>query len=585
MDYTSRKITLIEQNEIRLNSGMDEAAFGKTKFDTIVTQYGLIASMDSNTDENIHFSFDKWNFSEVKAYPATDSTNNTPQVFYCGSNPFSKKAAVLSDFFRKNDNSEERFYACLFVCAVMTQAAKENIEIPQNGAEGIIVDLESKKLLFLPQDLFGFAANGCSNKESAFFHRNWINQTLDGLPFLCFERAVIAYTMLTGTFPYSAEDPIEHNSDILDRKFIPIELLVPELSSELAQEINRALKLNSNAVLIPGKKKSGKTSEDLTPTPDFPLQLLRDSKEIAEKAFNATDKNSGNSKEVEAYIKHQDAQINRKRFLRRNKSKFLVSAIGAVILTIICINTVKTHGEEYTSKGLTSEQTITAFFQGVNAKDIPLLENITQNRAPKQFVSSVSQIYVISKQRQHYNQDNGFVNPARYFLLVNNSAADRKTGIYGTTGLLIDGKIPEKEIPLKQKNQHPVEITDENGLAITKGSTVKHNVDFYLFHSEGTDNDDNGIIIEKFLSEFTLTFKNGRWIISDITAEQIPENLDSFKFKQELFKSIQENDGDCIKAAAELKAKYKWIPEPAEIEAERELIRQEFEDTVSYLLK
>ena len=255
---------LIENGKIKLSSGLDEIKFGKTKFSSIISQQGMLFDGEN---------FTPWTFDEVKSFEVSENDNKI--VFYCGNSVFSDKAKTLLDYFEDGDR-EKMFTAAFEVCKALTKAAVEKNSIPIIGAGGIIVDIsqEKAKILFLPQTLFINSCAGLSAKDKANLLGCWINETLTDLPAICFLRATIAYTMLTGQFPFPQVDVTERNADILDKKFLPLEMRLPNVPPKLAKEINEALWLTSTRVQLPGKKQTGKASDELTPVADFSLDLL-----------------------------------------------------------------------------------------------------------------------------------------------------------------------------------------------------------------------------------------------------------------------------------------------------------------------
>ena len=98
-----KNIVLINDNEIRLNSLMDEVSFGKTNYDSIITQQGIIAS-GRFLNNKFDFSLSSWNFSDVKSFETEDSDKRF--VFYCGNADFiTNKTKCLSDFFENASTS------------------------------------------------------------------------------------------------------------------------------------------------------------------------------------------------------------------------------------------------------------------------------------------------------------------------------------------------------------------------------------------------------------------------------------------------------------------------------------------------
>ena len=542
----------IENGELRLNSNLDEYTFGKTGHDSILSQEGLI--FDGK-------NFRQWSFEEVKSYDA--EKNGSPQrlVFYCAKNPLGDGAKTLAQYYE--EGGEACLSAVKAVCTALPSAAKNDNELPAVGAGGIMID--GDHVLFAPEALFNYAANTLPAEETVAQHAGFINETISGMPALCFERAAIIYRLLTKRLPFPATDSIARNADILDRNFLPIEYCVNGIDSGLALAIDKALKLNSTAVNVPGKRKKGKASEDLRPDPDFPLEKLDDAFKLSENTTSDKDF----EEKVAAYLKTQNSKINTKRHLKRNATTLTVIAGIILVIIIITINTIKTRGDDYTSIGLTSTQTIRAFMNGVNEKDTILLGDFGDGKAASNFSDSVSHIYVMHKQRLAYANDNGFGYPANWLFYITNEAKYHSSGIYGVTNLKIDGKAESLAVELKKKNQKPAPLEKEGNVTLENGSTSVHKVEYYHLYTEGEDVD---YIVEKVISTMTLTFKKNRWVITDIDFNSTNLKVDCDAFKKDYFAALEKSGGEVIPAVDSLRAKYPWLPEKDAMQREKEQI-------------
>ena len=566
-----KNVVSIIDGELRLSSGLGEYAFGKTHFSEIVTRQGLLAVCDSEPDNPLHFSFQSWCFEDIKSFDVEGEEE--PVVFYCAKNPFSDKAATLYELFERcgketaTKNEKDNMYlASLAVCTILTQAANEEIDIPLNGGGGILVDgLDGKlKLLFLPHDLFKYSLAGLSAVEQSDLHNCWVNPSLTGLPAICFARASTAYKMLTGRFAYPAADSLTRNADILDRKFLPLELSVNGINQTLAAAVNKGLKLNSNSVIIPGKKPKGKKSEDLLPEKAFPLDLLKTANEDI--SSNLSD--SDFEEKVKSYQKFQASRVSTKRTIRRNTTAIIASLIAILGIAITVKNTWKGYLDDYTTKGLTSTQTIQAFFKGLNNLDIPMIQTFTKGSSTNKYVDAIGNVYVISKQRQTSGGDSGFLKPSKFFIVVTDSSKLANAALYGVTQIKIDGKASDEYIDLKKNKEKPEPVSQEQGVTIQKGDLSVHKVEYYTLHTEGTNND---IFVTKNADTFTLKFMKGKWFIIDIETTEQEVNLNSDIFKGEYFNRLIANNGDVVKSVKELSLTYEFLPSEKEMTIEKKL--------------
>lgn len=552
-----KELITISDGELRLTSNLDEYSFGKTNYDSIVTQEGLL--FDGK-------NFTSWTFSDVKSFEDPDRKERI--VFYCGKNPLSSQAKTLAAFYKQDD--EESLQAVKAVCQAYQIAAKSKLEFPIMGAGGILVDLSKNetKILFLPQGLYKNTVSGLSASDYYEEEGAWINQTIYNLPAICFERAVFVYKLLTGSFPYANIDQIERNADILDQNFLPLEMAIDGIDLQLAKEVNKALKLNSNVVNIPGKKKKGKNSEDLKPNPDFPMELLDQAWKLS-KEQKAKTKNTDFEEKAQAYMKRKKSQITTKRRIRRNTAKIGVGVALAIVLATLISNTIKTNQGQYYTKGLTSTQTIQAFFMGINAKDVTMISNFVKGKKPQNYVDMVSQIYVLSKQRKIYDKDNGFASPENWLLFSTNAEKYDMSGLYGVTQLKIDGKAYPINVKVYKKNQKPEAVTQEGDILLKDKDQSVRKVEYYLLHSEG---ENFNIVVEKITDIFTLTYKKDRWIITDISSSSESVRVKPLVFKNDYLNQLILTNGDVIKAVDQLRLSYDWLPGKTELEMEKELM-------------
>lgn len=558
----------IENNELRLNTNLNEYTFGKTAHDAVLNQEGVL--FDGK-------NFRQWTFEEVKSYNAPKNGITEALVFYCMKDPFgtdSKEAKTLAEFLEQGGTSA--LNATLAVCAALTAAAKNGNTIPLVGAGGIMV--AGDKVLFVPESLFTFATNTLSAADSLNLHRGFLNNTLSGLPAICFERAALIYRLLANTLPFTQTDEIARNADILDQNFLPLELCVDGLDQDFTKAVNNALKLNSNIVAVPGKRVKGKTSEELRPEPDFPLEKLKKAFELSQsQAENGTTKEF--EEKVAAYKKSHNSRLKTKRGFRRNATTIGVIAAIALVIVIVSINSIKSRATDYTSIGLTSTQTIRAYMNAVNEKDTAILTDFGSGKTPGNFGDMVSRVFVMHKQRQAYG-DNGFAYPSNWLFYITDEARYARSGIYGITNLKIDGKPESLKIELKKRNEKPAPLTKEGNITLENGLTSVHNIEYYLIYTEGEETD---FLTDKVNAVITLTFKKNRWVITDIQLESRNLNTDCIQFKADYFAELKKTDGEVIPAVDALRSKYEWLPEPDAMQREKDRIDYELAHPYSIL--
>lgn len=546
------RLITINNEELRLNSFLTENAYGKTNYEQVLSQCGVYFDGEH---------FEDWSFSDIKALDMEGYADR--YVHYIGKNPLSDKAEVLTQAIESEDK-EHSFKAGLIICKAITTALEKRETLPVNGAGGILVDISTDSALFLPGELFKYAASALSPADYAANHNLWINPTLIEMPALCFERANLSYKMITGNFPFDNMDLTERNADILDGKFIPVELAGAGVEKDLAKVINNSLYLNANVIADPSKKFHGKTFEELKPRADFPLELL-------EKWFSKDKTESEAEKnirlqQIETFEKNLYPKIKTKRFLRRNVAKIATIAAIAVILAFLMGNYIITRQKELSSLGLTSTQTVEAFFMGVNDKDTSLLDNIADGKSVNGYIDTISQLYVIGKQRQAYFKVGGLSSMARWLFEVDSPEVGQKAGLYSACDVRIDGKPVNLDVQLFAKKDRPKPITEEGGIQLVKNSQSVHKVEYYLAYTDGENND---IQLSFIKSIFTLTYKGKRWIITSMETNEENLEFNSDEFKNSYYERLKANDYDVLKSVKQLRFNYSWLPSDKMMEAEK----------------
>lgn len=555
----------IENNEVRLNSRMEELSFSKTNYDAIVTQKGLLAVAKNNEQGNLDFNFSDWTFDDIKSFNIEGQKN--PIVFYCGKNPLSNKAQTLLECSKGKDFLKVGYA----LVSLLTQAALNKVPVPLIGAGGILVDTTENEIsfLFMPEDLFKYSAAGLPEAQYSELHAHWLNSTLYDLPALCFMRGVIAYKMVTGKMPYTAVNQLERNADFLDSKFLPVEYCCKNLDKELERNINKALKLNANIVNIPGKKKKGKASEDLTPTAEFPLEALfsftQHPQDSAMSEEEIAEKNA-------AYLKKQEAQISLKRKIRRNKTAIIVSVIAVIGVIIVIRSTIKSNLENYTSKGLTSVETIEGYFKAVNQKDSVTLDIFTKGGNTNGYNDAVSNIFVVGKMQQQYTGGKGFLSPGKWAVEAENNASFDRLSVYGVTGLEIDGTPVEINPDIAQKLDNPPAITYDNNKAVANGDVVQHKLKYYLLYTDGEENEISVTIRE---GSVELTFVKDRWRISNFNLTETPVAYEYQNFVVQMINALTQSGNKIEPVLETLRTEYPWLPDAVDVEVARYEIEDE----------
>ena len=191
----------------------------------------------------------------------------------------------------------------------------------------------------------------------------------------------------------------------------------------------------------------------------------------------------------------------------------------------------------------------------MNSLDTVFSATITKGRKATRYADIISQIYVVSKNRQAYDKDEGFLNPAAYFLFTTEQKNYGKSGVFGVTNLKINGKESNMDIVPYKRNQKPDAVKAENGTEIYDKQEKAVRADYYQLHTEGPD-----IIVDRHNDVIILQFDGDSWYITDFEQEVTEIDVDEEALLERYFALLEQTEGSKPEAIALLKEEYEWLP-------------------------
>ena len=549
---------IIDNDKINLCSNLEESAFGKTNYFTLINEKGFVYDSSSQ--------FTPWSFEGVNTKA---SSNDKTYVYYCGTNPLSENTKTLNEYFSlSKENKDELYNAVKLVTKAFTDSLNSEVTLPQVGGEGILVDLSLNKVLFLPQSIFKYSTNVLSDEEYYYKETAWLNGTITDKAAICYERALIIYKLLTNSFPYKTIDEEKRNADILDKNFLPLDVIYPSMDEKFTKSINKALMLNSTTVSVPGKKKTGVESSALTIHPEFDFDAL-DKAWNEKKSSNLSDEEL--SKKVDEYLANKKAKVEASRKLRRNRTAFIIAGIVAIGIIIMVISSVKRQNARYTTMGLESTDIIQNFFYGVNNKSLEVLQAISNGNAPDKYVGKITEVFLTEKQITGFTKESPFFYPEQWMFTITNNERFNIAKVFGITNLTIDGELEETHNTLYRRDQNPIPVTKDNGEEYAQGETITHTVQYYLIQ---TVLENQNVQVEKINEVHTLTYKNGKWLLTDIKSKATDVDVDTEQFKTDYFASLTKYNQDVIAASDSIRDKYPWLPSTESLIIEQSMMIQ-----------
>jgi hypothetical protein len=554
-------------DDILLDSGLDEYAFGKTNLSSLINDTGFYAEPDSTLTETTRFSFHEWKFDTIRTY----GDGADARVFFCGhffsGTPLSSLFEAASPATADEKTRYNAACAAFAVCRALNQAVIDQLPLPVNGAGGIIcssVD-ERVQLLFLPPGLFDQV---CACRGSSFYAAEqgcWCSKVLSAYDISSsFTQAVIAYRALTGHLPYGAEDETIRNSDISDKNYLRLEHKINGIDSTLTAAVDNALELP--AVFLQKKKKAA-----ISAVPVLPAVSLRKELGLCGRAGTLTAvihpdalPEAEFQTKVTSYYKMKEKKVKASRKLRRNTALISGILVAAALVIVIVLGQHSENGTKPTSFGLTSSETVETFYKGIHTQDIELMDCVSKGKSASRYSDSVSQIYVIGKTRSMYTARDGIITPENWLFYQSRTTQKIKYGVYGITCFDLDGQPDRLQIivPLRKTEKKPV--TKEGGIILSNRCTAVHTAVYYMVH---TEDEENNFYVEKHTDKVTLTYTAHRWFITNITADVVDIPVDNIKFRSALLTAFSVSASDPVTAVEKLKPEYVWLPRTTEMQA------------------
>ena len=258
----NRPLVFAENKTLFLDTSMTQTAFTKSRMADRLDENGWLAE---KTDGGWKFS--PWTFSGTRQNECNDenlspAARRAMETILFEGPAFSGrtlKALFDLDFSKELGETEISFvtYAAGRVCSVLEEAAKQKIDVSNIGAGGIFVSADYSRIIFLPRELFGISMECAGKQDAAEYNGFFINPQLKDSAAINYTQSVIAYRMLTGTYPFTQTDSMQRSWDITDHNYVPLKNMVWALDEKLSFFVDNALQRKSK-IISHGKKKGEK---------------------------------------------------------------------------------------------------------------------------------------------------------------------------------------------------------------------------------------------------------------------------------------------------------------------------------------
>ncbi|MDR3146062.1 MAG: hypothetical protein LBU21_07275 [Treponema sp.] len=225
----------------------------------------------------------------------------------------------------------------------------------------------------------------------------WVHPDLSGGEASAFTAAALAYRLFCGTAPFEVRDEETIHEDIREGNYMPPRLRAPGLRDDIAAFISENLSytVNRKRGRIPQGGEALQDPERILGAPGsagFGACVRSPDDETLKKI----------ALEREQYRKKNDLSVRSRRFVRRN---ITILAVGLAVLVISALSArsiIRSRAELPTTRGMSPAEVIETYYGAFGALDHTLMEACVIDKAGKNDISMITNIFVISKVRQAY---------------------------------------------------------------------------------------------------------------------------------------------------------------------------------------
>ena len=267
------------------------------------------------------------------------------------------------------------------------------IETFQFQSDSVLM-ADDGRVLFLPPKLM---KNVNSTKPLQYrikVYDRFNNPSIHGGKNLPFTLGIIAYKLITGEYPFNAETEEELHEKMRSQDLLPPNLIVPELKEDISAFIMKSLGRDD---------KSGKYSSTIE-IPDL-LQWQKKLKQWDKGPIYAPineDKKAEAKQKANIRRARIEKDFKRKVFWQRNWKKITIITLVVIISGAVLGSIMKNVFAPRKTHGFTPIEVVKTFYNSMNTLDSQTISDCVVDKAGKQEVNEVTNLYVISRVSMGY---------------------------------------------------------------------------------------------------------------------------------------------------------------------------------------
>ena len=455
------------------------------------------------------------------------------------------------------------------------------------GPAQILVERDASevKLLFLPPTLFKRAIESRPSQEQGQLSGCYCNPQLQGAEAVAFSQGVYLYQGLSGQLPFPQLEEGQRMEDYRDKNFIPLEFLVPDISSQVAASVNNNLQLGTS---LTAKKKNTLQDKimDKKAAPCEPVLLH--SMVVAEEANLLELSQKAESTEFiqrrESYQQQQEKELHRKRFIKKYSTWIKVALAVVAVGIAACISGIKDWRNEFVSTGLSPAQVCGVLYTALDEQNLVMAKAMCTGSGTEEFQERLSNFFIANRMRTGMNPMSLALTPSQWiqYLYQQEELAQQATQessspfqqreiwIYGVTNFHLEmPQLSEKalsQLPVQASSRLPVypplRKDKLQPVDASAGEKLQAVATYSLVYSDGLEQ----LQVEHHRDSLTLEYEKQSWQVvsveQDFYNEMVEQSQIQGDFIQLLKDFQQENaEGQVLQdnATNQLLQAYPWL--------------------------
>lgn len=402
-------------------------------------------------------------------------------------------------------------------------------------------DVSEVKLLFLSPTLFKRAIESRPSQERSQLAGCYCNPQLQGTEAVAFSQGVYLYQDLSGQLPFPQREEELRWADYRDNNFMPLEFLVPDISSQVAASVNNNLQLG-NSVTTKNKFKLQQIIKDKTgEAPPTRKPVLLHSVVAAEEAHLLELSQKAESIEFiqrrESYQQQLNKELHRKRFIKKYSTWIKVALAVVAVGIAACISGIKDWRNEFVSTGLTPAQVCGVLYTALDEQNLVMAKAMCTGSGTKEFQERLSNFFIANRMRTGMNPMSLALTPSQWIQYLyqqeelaqqgtqENATAfqQREIWIYGVTNFHLEmPQLSEKsssQLPVQASSRLPVypplRKDKPQPVDASLGEKLQAVATYSLIYSDGLEL----LQVEHHRDNLTLEFIKGSWKVVSVEQE------------------------------------------------------------------